>query len=83
MLTVMQQFLVRPTLYSISLTSKCQFTAVLLVRPLVVAGRILTNGVFPSLPPDICPGVFLKSDHQISLSFGMMPEALNKLCITT
>ena len=31
---------VRPTLYSISSTFICQFTAVLLVEPIVVAGRI-------------------------------------------
>ena len=29
--------LVKPTLYSISLTFKCQFSAVLLVKPMVVA----------------------------------------------
>ena len=44
------------------LTFKCHFTAVLLVRPLAVAGRILGNRVCPSLPPDICLGVFLKLD---------------------
>ena len=42
--------MVRPTLYSISLTFKCQFTAVLLARPLAVAGRIQWNGsVHPCL----------------------------------
>ena len=73
-LTVMQYFLVRPTSYSICLTFKCQFTAVLLVKPLAVAGRILWNRVCSSLPPGICLGVFLKLDHYISLNFGMMPE---------
>ena len=42
-LTVMQQFLGRPTLYSISLNFKCQFTAVLFIRPLAVARMILWN----------------------------------------
>ena len=80
MLTVMQQLLVRQTLYSIYLTSKCQFFAVLLVKPMVVAGMILWNRVCPSLPPDICLGVFLKLDHWISLNCGMVPETLKKLC---
>ena len=57
MLTVMQQPLVRPTLYSISLIFKCQLTAVLLIKPMVVAGKVLWNRVCPSLPPDICLGV--------------------------
>ena len=73
----------RPALYSISLTFKWQFTAVLLVRPMAVAGRILWNRVCPSFPPDVCVGVFLKLDHYISLNFGMVPEILKKLCITT
>ena len=73
-------FWLRPTLYSISLTLKCQFTA---VRPPAVAGRILWNSVCPSLPPDICVGVFLKFDHYSSLNFGMVPETFKKLCITT
>ena len=63
MLIVMQYFLVRPTLYSISLTSKYQFTSVLLARPLAVAGRIPWNRVCPSLPPEICLDVFLELDH--------------------
>ena len=41
MVTVMQQLLARSTLYPVSLTFKCQFTAVLLVKPLAVAGRAL------------------------------------------
>ena len=45
MLTVMQYFLIRPILYSISLTFKCQFLADLLVRPLAVAERILWEGL--------------------------------------
>ena len=45
MLIVMQYFYVRPTLYSISLTFKCQCTPVLLLRPLVVARRVLWNRV--------------------------------------
>ena len=73
----------RPALYSISLTFKWQFTAVLLVRPMAVAGRILWNRVCPSFPPDVCVGVLLKLDHYISLNFGMVPEILKKLCITT
>ena len=47
MLIVMQYFYVRPTLYSISLTFKCQCTPVLLLRPLVVARRVLWNRVCP------------------------------------
>ena len=46
MLTVMQQFLVRPTLYSIFSTFKCQSTAVVLARLAAVAERILWNKVF-------------------------------------
>ena len=60
MLTVMQLFLVRPILYSISLTFKFQFAAVLLARPVAVAERIPWNRVGPSLPPDISLGVFLE-----------------------
>ena len=64
MLTVIQQFLVRPTLYSISLTFKCQSTAVVLVGLLVVAGRVLGNG-------SVCPsGCFFG----ISLSFSGFSE---------
>ena len=63
MLIVMQYFLVRPTLYSISLTSKYQFTSVLLARPQAVAGRIPWSRVCPSLPPEICLDVFLELDH--------------------
>ena len=84
MLTVMQKVLVRPTLYSISLTFKCQFTAVLLVRtPGGSCIRILWIRVSPSLPPDICLVVLLKLDHSISLNFGVVPETLKKLCIST
>ena len=62
-LTVMQSFLAWRTSYSMSLIFKCQFTAVVLVKPLTVAGRILWNRVCPSFPPDICLGVFLELDH--------------------
>ena len=62
-LTVMQLFLVRPTIYSMYLTFKWQFIAVLLARPLVVAGRIPWNRVCSSLPLDICLSVFLELDH--------------------
>ena len=55
--------LIRPTFYSIPLTFKCQFTAVLLAKPLVVPERILRDRVCPFLPPDICLGVFLELDH--------------------
>ena len=40
--------MVRPTTYSVSLTFKCQSTAIVLVRPQAVAGRILWNRVCPS-----------------------------------
>ena len=53
MLTVMQQLFVRPTLYSIFLTFKCQFIAVLFARSLAVARRIPWNRICPSLLPDI------------------------------
>ena len=43
MLTVMQLFLVRPILYSISLTFKFQFAVVLLARPVAVAEKIPWN----------------------------------------
>ena len=81
-LTVMRQFLVRPTSCSISLTFKCQSTAVVLVRPPPVAGRILWNRVSQSVLPVICLGVFLELDHRIYLNFGMMRETLMKLCMT-
>ena len=68
MLTVMQWFLVRLTLLFLSLTFKCQSTAVVLVSTLAVAGRMLWNRVCPSFPPDVCQGVFLKFDHEISLN---------------
>ena len=45
--------------HTLSLTFKCQSTAVVLVRPLVVAGRILWNKVSFSFPADICLGVVL------------------------
>ena len=61
--------MVRTTSYSVALTFKYQFTAVLLLRPLVVAGRILWYRFCPSFPPDICLGVSLDLDHQISLSW--------------
>ena len=61
--------MVRATSYSVSLTFKSQFTAVLLLRPMVVAGRILWHRFCPSLFPDICLGVSLDLDHQISLSW--------------
>ena len=51
----------RSNIISISLTFKCQLTAVLLVRPLT--GRMLWYSVCPFLPPGICLGVFLKLDH--------------------
>ena len=44
--------LIRPTLYSIFLTFKCQFIAVFLARPLAVAGRIPWNRVCPSSLPE-------------------------------
>ena len=46
--TVINNFWLRPTLYSIYLTFKCQFIAVLLIKSLAVAERILWNRVCPS-----------------------------------
>ena len=39
--TLDPKILVRPTSYSISLTFKCHSTAIVLVRPLALAGRTL------------------------------------------
>ena len=58
MLTVMQRFFIRPTLYCISLTFKCQSTAVVLVGLLAVAGMVLGNNVCPSFCPAVFLGVF-------------------------
>ena len=58
MLTVMQRFFIRPTLYCISLTFKCQSTAVVLVGLLAVAGMVLGNSVCPSFCPAVFLGVF-------------------------
>ena len=74
--------MVRPTPYSLSFTFKCQSTAVVLVRPLVVAGRILWSRVCTSFHPPICLGVFLELDHEILLNSGMVLETLMKLCMT-
>ena len=63
MLTVMQYFFVRPTLYSMSLTFKCQSTVVSLVRPPAVATRILWKRVCLSHCSGIFPDVFLELDH--------------------
>ena len=52
--------LVRPTLHFISFTFKCQSTAVVLVRPLAVAVRILGKGVCPSFHHAVFLGVFLR-----------------------
>ena len=72
--------MVRATSYSVSLTFKSQLIVVLLLRPMVVAGRILWHRFCPSLFPDICLGVSLDLDF---LWVGIMPETLMKLCITT
>ena len=56
MLNMMQLFFVRPTLQSISLTSKCKSTAVIRVGPPVVARRVLWNRV--CLPSNL-PSYFL------------------------
>ena len=46
--------MVRPTSYSISLTSKCQSAAVVLVGHLAVAGRIPWNRVCLPFHPAVC-----------------------------
>ena len=60
LLTVMQYFLFRLTLCSISLTFKCQSTRVVLVGTLAVARRVLWNRVCP-----FCClfGYFLELNH--------------------
>ena len=55
--------LVRPTLYSISLTFKWQCTAIVLNRTWSVAGRIPWNRVCLSFHPVVCLDVFFKLDH--------------------
>ena len=82
MLTVMQYFLVLATLLLLSLTIKCQSTAIVLVSWLVVAGRILWNRVCPSFLPDIYQGVFWEFDHEISLNFALVLEIFMKLYMT-
>ena len=81
MLTVMQRFFIRPTLYCISLTFKCQSTAVVLVGLLAVAGMVLGNNVCPSF----CPAVFLGVFETGLLSFSEFWHGGKtlKLCVTT
>ena len=81
MLTVMQEFLVKPILYSISLSFECRSTFAF-VRPAAVAGRILWNRVCPSFHSNASPCVFLKLYHLVSLNFGMVLETLIKFCLT-
>ena len=50
---------------------KIQPAAVVPVSPLAIAGRILWNRISPSFPSDICQGVFLEFDHEISLNFAI------------
>ena len=49
--------MVRPTLCSISLTSKCQSTAVRLGGPLALAGSALWNRICPSFHPAFFHGI--------------------------
>ena len=47
--------MVRPTLHSLSLTCKCQSTAVVLIRPLAVAeGSYEIGSASPSHLPSVC-----------------------------
>ena len=50
-------------------------------RTLAVAGRIPCNRVCQSLLLDICLGVFLELDHQISLDFARVLVTIMKLCM--
>ena len=74
--------MVRPTSHLLSLTFKCQSTAAVLVSRPAVAESILWNRVCPSFPLDICQGVFLEFNHEISLDFAMVLETLIKLWFT-
>ena len=58
-----EAIILRSTLYSISLTFKCQSTAVVFFGPLAVARRVLWNRVCPSFHPAVCWGVFLELGH--------------------
>ena len=46
--------MVKPTSYSISLTFKWKSTAVVLVRPLAVVGRVPRKRVCPCFHPAVC-----------------------------
>ena len=54
---------------TLSLIFKCQSTAVVLLRPLVVAGRILWNRVCPSFNPAICLSRWFLGIGSLDLKF--------------
>ena len=72
----------RLTLHFLSLNFKYYSIRVVLVSPLTVAGMIQWNRVCLSFHPDICQGLFLEFDHEISLNFAMVLETLMKLFMT-
>ena len=72
MLTVMHYVLVRATLYFVPLTFKCHSTAVVLVRPLVLSGRVIISCVFSSI---LLPFLSVQTCF-LELDFDMMLETL-------
>ena len=68
----------------LSLTFKCQSTAVVLVGPLAVAGRVLKDRVCPPFHPTVCCVVFFRIGssgfsefrHGTRISYLVVPKNL-------